>query len=95
VLTFVNLEKGQLQVKVEDFRVADAFDAVEPLVKPELQRRHFVLKRDLERMRLAVHADRKGLQKILVSLLSNASKYSGDGGVITLVAEGVDGRVRI
>jgi signal transduction histidine kinase len=95
VLTFVTLENDQLRVRPEDVRVVDAFDAVEPLVRPELQRRHFVFKRDLARIRLTVHADRKGLQKILVSLLSNASKYSREGGVITIGAERVDGRVRI
>ena len=46
------------------------------------------MKRDLTRRRLAVQADPKSLQRILASLLSNASKYTKDGGMITLGAVG-------
>jgi signal transduction histidine kinase len=45
--------------------------------------------------RLAVLADPKMLQQILASLLSNAIKYTADGGTITLAAEGDGETVRI
>jgi two-component system, cell cycle sensor histidine kinase DivJ len=44
---------------------------------------------------LPVHADRKSFQQILVRLVSNASKYSADGGMITLGADRDGSRVRI
>ena len=95
VLTFVKLEKGEVLVRSEEVPVADAFDAVEPLIEPEVREKHFVVERALAGPPLAVQADRKGLEQILGSLVSNASKFTGDGGVITLGAERVDGRVRI
>ena len=66
---------------------AEIFDAVEPLVRPELHRKHFVLKRELARPMLAVQADPDGLRQILVNLLSNAWKYTEEGGSITLGAD--------
>jgi signal transduction histidine kinase len=82
-------------VESRDVQVEEAFDAVEPLIAPDVQRKHFVFKRELARPRLAVRADPKGLQQILVSLLSNASKYTSDGGMITLGADGDGDKVRI
>jgi len=81
-------------VRSENVQVADVFDAVEPLIQPEVHRKHVVLKRD-PTAQLAVHADPKSLQQILISLLSNASKYTDDGGMITLGAERQGARVRI
>jgi signal transduction histidine kinase len=95
VLGFARAEKGQVAVKAENVPVAAAFDAVEPLMQPELRRKRFVLKRDLARPRLAVQADPESLQRILVSLLSNASKYTDEGGEITLGAEPQGAKVRI
>src|SRR4029079_7449442 len=73
----------------------DAFDAVEPTIAPEVRSKHFVLQRELPTTPLSVQADRQGLQQLLTSLVSNASKFTKDGGVITLGAERMDGRVRI
>ncbi|HMC53630.1 MAG TPA: MASE1 domain-containing protein [Gemmatimonadaceae bacterium] len=95
LLALVKIEKGDAGVHNQPVRVAEAFDKVESIVRPEIDRKHFVMKRDIHRPSLAVRADQQGLQQILVSLLSNASKYTEDGGVITLGADRVDGRVRI
>jgi signal transduction histidine kinase len=95
VLGFARGEKGQVAVKSESVQIAEAFDAVEPLVELEFRRKHVLLKRDLSRPRLAVQADPDGLRQILVSLLYNASKYSDEGGMITLGADREGETVRI
>jgi signal transduction histidine kinase len=95
ILGFARAEKGEIKVKSEQVQVAEAFDAVVPLIQPVLRRKHFVLKRDLVRPRLAVQADPESLRQILVSLLSNASKYTDEGGVITLGADREGAKVRI
>ena len=95
VFGFVRVEKGEVTVQRVRVQVSAAFDAVQPLVDAEFRRKHFVLKRDLAWPRLAVQADPRSLQQILVSLLSNASKYTHDGGMITLGAKREGPRVRI
>ena len=95
VLGYAQAEKGEITVKTANVQVADAFDAVEPVIQPELRRKHFIFKRDLGRPMLAVLADPESLKQILVCLLTNASKYTEEGGQITLGAEPDGKKVRI
>ena len=94
MLGFVNAEKEPVVAEARDVPVADAFAAAERQIAPDIERKHLVLKREIA-SGLAVRADPKGLEQILASLLSNASKYSGEGGTITLGAESDGGKVRI
>jgi signal transduction histidine kinase len=82
----VDAEKAPAPAAIEDVLVAAAFDAAEALIASDIVRKHLVVERELGDAHLAVRADPKGLQQILASLLSNAAKYTGDGGTITLGA---------
>jgi signal transduction histidine kinase len=95
LLGYVDAEKGRVAGETRNAPVADAFDAVEPLIKPDVERKHIVFTRELARPELAVRADPKSLQQILASLLSNASKYTGEGGTIRLGAASDADKVRI
>jgi signal transduction histidine kinase len=95
VLGFVNAEKQPVTSEFKDVLLEELFDAVEPLIAPDVERKHLVVVRELARPGLAVRADPKQLEPILGSLLSNASKYTGDGGTITLGADAQGGKVRI
>jgi len=95
MLGFVDAEKGRVAVESKDVPVASEFDAVESLIGTAVERKHLVLERELARPDLAVRADPKSLKQILASLLSNASKYSADGGTITLGADDDGQKVRI
>jgi signal transduction histidine kinase len=95
VLGFVSAEKGEAVVESHEMKVADAFNAVEPVMQSELQQKHLVLHHALTPPQITVHADPKSLHQILIRLLSNASKYTNDGGTITLGAERDGETVRI
>ena len=96
MLGFVDVENGAGAAESRDVVVADAFDAIERLFAPDLDRKHLVLQRALLDPGLTVHADPKGLHQILASFLSNAAKYTADGGTITLGADAGDrDKVRI
>ena len=86
MLGFVDAEKAPNAAEIENVQIAGAFDAAQALIAPDIERKHLVVKRDLADARLAVRADPKGLQQILASLLSNAAKYTNDGGTITFGA---------
>jgi signal transduction histidine kinase len=95
VLGFAKVETGRVRLDPETVHVTQAFDAVEPLIQTELGRKRFVLQRDPLPPRLAVRADPKSLQQILANLLSNASKYTDEGGTITIGAKRDGATVRI
>ena len=95
VLGFVGAEKGQLTVRRELVRVSDAFDAVQPLMEPELEEHHSNIERGPIGPGLSVRADPKSLQQILMRLVSNASKFGREGGTVTLGADREGDSVRI
>ena len=95
MLGFVDAEKGRVAAEIRNVAVADAFDAAERMIARDVGSKHLVLGRELARPDLAVRADSKGLQRILESLLSNATKYTDDGGTITLGADEDGEMVRI
>jgi signal transduction histidine kinase len=95
VLGFARVEAGQVLVEPEKVRVNDALDAVESLIQPELQRKRFVFRRLPVDSALIVLADPKKLQQVLLNLLSNAAKYTSDGGTIALGGERNGATVRI
>ena len=95
VLGFVSAEQGEVNVKCENVQVVAAFDAVQPLIDAELHRKRLVARRELAGANLAVQADPESLQRILMCLLSNACKYTSEGGQITLGAERQGKKVRI
>jgi signal transduction histidine kinase len=79
----------------EAVRVSDIFDTLQPLIAPELEQRHSVVERSAVGQGLSVRADAKSLQQILMRLMSNASKFSKDGGKVTIGAERHGDTVRI
>ena len=95
MLGFVDAEKEPTAADCTDVMVAKAFDAVEGMFTKDIERKHLVLKRAFATPYFVVHADPKGLQQILASLLSNATKYTGDGGTITLGADAAGEKVRL
>ena len=95
VLGFVSADKGQTAVHREPIRVSDAFDAVQPLIAAQLEEHRCVVVRSAIGPGLAVRADAKSLQQILMRLMSNASKFGKDGGTVTLGAERHGDTVRI
>jgi signal transduction histidine kinase len=95
VLGFVSAEKGEIDVRREIIRIADVFDAVQSKVAAELQDHRLAIERNAVWPGLAVHADAASLQQILMSLLSNASKFGKDGGKVTIGADREGDSVRI
>jgi signal transduction histidine kinase len=95
MLGFVDAEKDAGTTEGTDVRVADALDTAARAIASQLERKHLQLQRELARPDLTVRADAKSLQQILASLLSNACKYTDDGGTITLGADENEGKARV
>jgi signal transduction histidine kinase len=95
ILSFAKVETGKVTLNYETVPVEAAFDAVRTLIQPELAGKNFIVQRDPVPPGLAVRADPKRLQQILANLLSNASKYTDDGGTIALGAERNGATVRL
>jgi signal transduction histidine kinase len=97
MLGFVDAENAPAEVEYTDVQVAEVIEAAQRVIAHDVARKHLVLKRELSDPYIAVRADAKGLEQVLASLLSNAAKYSNDGGTITLGAtvDAVGKKVRV
>lgn len=95
VLSFARLEAGRYVPQAVTLRVKDAIDDVEPIVRPDLQRKQLTLERPTGDGSLTACADPDKLRQILVNLLTNAVKFTDAGGRIAIGADAIDGRVRI
>lgn len=89
VLNFARIEAGSTTVEAGMLRISDEFDAIEPLVEPDLVRKKLELLRDGGDPTLEVWADPLKLRQILLNIIGNAIKFTPAGGTVRLAAERV------
>ena len=90
ILTFAKTETGRIPIHLQPTQVADAVQAVLFLVEPLLLQHGIDYSFDDCPPEAAVMADRDRLQQILVNLLTNAAKFSGQGGRVRVRCEARD-----
>lgn len=89
VLDMSKIEAGKTNLSLSDERIADIIDGIETIIRPEMQTKGHVFEvvtHDIQHENIVV--DKLRLNQILLNLLSNACKYTPNGGHIVLsVAE--------
>ncbi|HEY0160881.1 MAG TPA: HAMP domain-containing sensor histidine kinase [Thermoanaerobaculia bacterium] len=94
ILSFAQLEYGKVEVRPVPVRVADALSRAEALVRLRIESSGLSLQVDGCRGE-TVSADPDKLQQVLLNLLTNAVKFTPEGGTITVGCERAAERVRI
>jgi PAS domain S-box-containing protein len=84
ILQFAKLESGQLELKVDTFPVEAALDVAEELVRPQLDSKGISYEYLRGDKSVQVRADRDRFQQIVLNLLSNALKFTPQGGTISV-----------
>ena len=84
ILQFAKLESGQLEMTVDEFPVETALDTAEELVRPQLEAKKISYARLRGDKSARVRADSDRFQQIVLNLLSNALKFTPEGGRITV-----------
>ncbi len=97
VVDFSRVEAGHLSLSPEPVRVSQVLQEMVDLVRPLAAEHHIdVQAHGLDALTQHVRADPGRLKHILLTLLSNAVKYSREGGVVTLACDSrPDRRFRI
>jgi signal transduction histidine kinase len=84
VLDVAKLETGRVQLEIAKVRVHEVLTGAEALVFPQLFAKSLRYQYQPCDPQLAVGADRERLQQVILNLLTNAIKFTPNGGAITL-----------
>ena len=93
LLTLSRLDSGRSELKLRRFPFADAVQELYNAVYMEAQRHGHRLELELEQDLPAVTADRERIMQVMMNVVSNAIKYTPDGGRIRIAAGRREDRV--
>ncbi|MDQ4080792.1 MAG: HAMP domain-containing histidine kinase, partial [Gemmatimonadota bacterium] len=88
VLNFAKIDAGQVEFAVTDVAVDGVIAELETLVAPQVQAKEMAFENVGCNGDLAVRADRDKLRQILLNLVSNAIKFTPEGGKIVVECAG-------
>ncbi|GIW82618.1 MAG: two-component sensor histidine kinase [Gemmatales bacterium] len=87
ILDLAKIEAGKMQVRLEEFSVADVCEGMMNMFKPLAEKKNIDLRCQVDPLLPTVRQDVGKLQQILSNLLSNAIKFTPEGGRVLLKAE--------
>lgn len=96
MLDVARIEAGKVELNEEDVRIAETIDAVAKIMHRQIDRARLTLTLDVTQPAPVLRADARALRQILLNLVSNAAKFTPEGGTITVGVRrenGADGGV--
>ena len=87
ILNYAKVESGRVQYQIEATDLHESLQAVEELIAPLARAKHISYSMRTECPRVRVCADPEKLRQILVNLLSNAIRYTAEGGRVEVSCE--------
>lgn len=94
ILDFRKVQNGKMELRLSDFNLAESMKQWIKLFSVSAQKKHIAISMDAPDT-IMLRADQDKIERICYNLLSNALKYTSEGGEITLTAKEEDGRVMI
>jgi signal transduction histidine kinase len=95
VLDVAKIESGKMEIRPVAFTVADELREAERAMAPLVLANQQTLSIAVSPGTPQVYADRARFRQIVLNVLSNANKFTPEGGSITVVADGDEERMRI
>lgn len=94
ILDFRKVQNGKMELRLSDFNLAESMKQWIKLFSASAQKKHITISMDAPDT-IMLRADQDKIERICYNLLSNALKYTSEGGEITLTAKEENGRVMI
>ncbi|MCL2479626.1 MAG: ATP-binding protein, partial [Treponema sp.] len=91
VLDMSKIESGKFELMQEKFRILDAMYEVEDLIKQRCAEKNIDLKTDFGNLKNnTIIGDKLRLKQILINLLGNAVKFTGENGTVIFSLKGIE-----
>jgi signal transduction histidine kinase len=87
LLDVARIAQGKVELKIETIELAEVVSKAIEMASPLLDQRNHALTVDVPKQGLAVAGDATRLQQVVSNLLTNAAKYTPEGGRITVLAD--------
>jgi protein-histidine pros-kinase len=87
VLDLSKVEAGRMDLHPESFRVVDAVDEVTALLSPLANQKRITIRQSISAKIDAVTLDRQKFKQVMFNLVSNAVKFTPDGGHVDIVVD--------
>ncbi len=91
ILDLSKIEAGRMELEPTEFSLPAAIDNTLTLVRERAHRRAIALERTIDERVGKVHADERKVKQVILNLLSNALKFTPEGGRIDVRAARRDG----
>jgi signal transduction histidine kinase/putative methionine-R-sulfoxide reductase with GAF domain len=95
ILDLSKIEAGRMELELSDFDLPSAIDNAVILVRERAGRKGIALARTLDERVGAIRGDERKLKQVLLNLLSNALKFTPEGGRVEVRAAVADGMVEV
>ncbi len=86
LLDLSRLEAGVIQLNMERVNLIEMLKSIEETMRPSAEKKSTTIHTDISQYIVPVEGDRDQLNRVLVNLISNAIKYTPEGGRIDLTA---------
>ena len=94
ILDFRKVQNGKMELRLSDFNLTESMKQWIMLFSVSAQKKHIAISMDAPDT-IMLRADQDKIERICYNLLSNALKYTSEGGEISLMAKEEGGRVMI
>ena len=94
ILDFRKVQNGKMELRLSDFNLAESMKQWIKLFCVSAQKKHIAISMNAPDA-VMLRADQDKIERICYNLLSNALKYTSEGGEISLMAKEEGGRVMI
>lgn len=95
LLTLSRFDYGKMEMNFSDFGIAEAVQNVYNAVIIDAQNHGHELLLEMEKNMPIIHADKERMEQVIMNIVSNAIKYTPDGGRIEITAWSMGEKVSI
>src|SRR5262245_51248441 len=95
ILDLSKIEAGRMELEITEFHLPTAIENALTLVRERAGRRGIALETQVDERLGQIQADERKIRQVVLNLLSNAMKFTPEGGRIEVTARPSDGSIEV